>query len=82
MRLIDVDAFLNYIVFHTDLPGDAKEAIEDEIENFPIIELKTGKWVMKTDRRRNTYGECSNCGFMNYAGHTNFCPECGAMMEK
>lgn len=38
MRLIDADALINRIVFHSDLPGDQKEVFEDEINAEPTIE--------------------------------------------
>lgn len=44
-------------------------------------ERKTGKWIMSHDKTAKLYGECSNCGMRNYAGCTNYCPDCGAKME-
>lgn len=38
MRLIDADALINRIVFHTDWPVDEKEAFEDEINAEPTVE--------------------------------------------
>lgn len=52
MRLIDADALINRIVFHSDLPGDQKEVFEDEINAEPSIEpeRKKGKWIPCSER--------------------------------
>ena len=36
-RLIDADAFVNTVVFHTNLPADTKEFIEDLIGIAPTV---------------------------------------------
>lgn len=46
MRLIDADALMNRIVFHTDLSQDMKELVEDEIENAPTIP----QWIPCSER--------------------------------
>ena len=38
MRMIDGDALINRIVFHSDLPFDQKEAFEDEINAEPSVQ--------------------------------------------
>lgn len=38
MRLIDADKLVNRIVFHTNLPTEIKEEMEDEIEDAPTID--------------------------------------------
>lgn len=44
-------------------------------------EQKTGHWLIKQDQNGSTYGECSQCHSIQYAGHTPYCPNCGAKME-
>lgn len=44
-------------------------------------ERKTGHWLVKQDHNGSTYGECSQCHGIQYAGHTPYCPYCGARME-
>ena len=89
-RLIDADALINRIVFHTDWPTDEKEAFEDEINAAPTItpERETGKWERHYSRP-NVYADlcwhCSECGYessYSWANHYNFCPNCGSKMEK
>ena len=59
-----------------------KQIIRD-IEQMPSVtpERQTGKWIEYQERKKQIYAECSNCGFKNYAGILNYCPECGAKME-
>ena len=44
MRLIDADALINRIVFHSDLPGDQKEVFEDEINAERPVQLEQ-RWI-------------------------------------
>ena len=41
-----------------------------------------GKWINQIDINGNTYGRCSICGMRQYAGQLNYCPDCGAMMQR
>lgn len=52
MRMIDADALINRIVFHSDLSFDQKEAFEDEINAEPTIELERDKekWIPCSER--------------------------------
>ena len=90
MRLINADALINRIVFHTDWPVDEKEAFEDEINAEPTIEpeQKKGKWV-RHDEVKNVYGgiciECSECGekyVVQYIEYEKYCRNCGADMRE
>ena len=38
MRTIDADTLVNRIVFHTDMPSEYKEQVEDTISDMPTIE--------------------------------------------
>jgi len=93
MRMIDADALINRIVFHSDLPGDQKEVFEDEINAEPSIEpeRKKGKWNFIGD---NMF-ECTYCGVVYTTQQLNglrnydvdpyapkFCPNCGADMRE
>lgn len=42
IRLIDADALVHKIVFHTDMPYEVEEAIEDIINDAPTIEQR---WI-------------------------------------
>ena len=68
-----------------------KEAVERFKEEYEI-EPKRGEWIDKgwkgdwqfeTDGRGNCWYEyeCSECGFRNKGGKSNFCPNCGARMK-
>ena len=51
MRLIDADALINRIVFHSNLSGDQKEVFEDEINALPsaqpeVIHCKDCKYYL------------------------------------
>ena len=79
-RLIDADALIE------DIDGDLTDSIAEgraieKIMNAPTIEeRKKGKWI---DERDLT---CSVCGFEcddpYYLGDANYCPNCGARMER
>ena len=88
MRLIDADALINRVVFHTDWSPDEKEAFEDEVNSEPTVEpeRKAGEWIPVEDRE-TPYGllmECSKCKnriIINDALEHNYCSECGADMR-
>ena len=43
-----------------------------------------GDWQFETDGRGNCWHEyeCSECGFHNKGGKSNYCPHCGAYMKE
>lgn len=43
---------------------------------------RRGKWEKRTDKEGRTYGACSACGAIQYAGLTRFCHNCGADMRQ
>ena len=68
------------------------ENVLASIPSADVIEPKRGKWIDKgwkgdwqfeTDGRGNCWYEyeCSECGFRNKGGKTNFCPNCGCDMR-
>ena len=52
MRLIDADALINRIVFHSDLPGDQKEVFEDEINAEQPVQPEP-HWIPCSERLPN-----------------------------
>lgn len=60
MRTIDADALINRIVFHTDIPSEYKEQVEDTISDMPTIETEPHwipiKWHYITDEEREESG--------------------------
>ena len=57
---------------------DLRELLAD-IEVLPSAE-RVGKWITKP----NIYGVvyCSECDFELHINNTNYCPNCGARMER
>lgn len=61
----------------------------DTINAIPTAELKVGKWI--DDEEYNTkygyyFAHCSECGYQmdvhENRGYHNYCPNCGAKMER
>ena len=54
---------------------DARKVLE-------LLKERTGRWVEEPDRVRHWH--CSECGFVEgvVCGMENYCPNCGAKMEK
>lgn len=91
----ECDIYVCYRTWHGD-PGDefcglTKKSVKYKTkpEWCPLSEVperKTGKWLLYAQRDGiETGSECSQCGYHIYIppqyGH-NFCPNCGATMEK
>ena len=57
---------------------DAKQII---INAPSVSDRPQGEWIIEIDANNYTYGRCSICGMRQYAGHLNFCPNCGADMR-
>lgn len=84
MRLIDANAIIKKIKERN--PDDV--SYEDAwaitcIEHAPTIdpERKTGKWIV-SHVPGSMLWECNQCGFDCGAHSFNFCPMCGAKMER
>lgn len=64
--------------------------IMDAIDSIPTAEPKVGKWIEKEDGLEGQYWDCSVCGIswaFNDSGTpsehgVNYCPNCGAKMER
>ena len=87
-RLTDADALYTELVKMKDF-GEltAKKAIR-VVEKAPTIDaepVRHGKWIPHEDEDGERYGDnCSECGewYVMPYGKTNFCPHCGARMDK
>ena len=66
--------------------------ITQALVQVPFVPPKRGEWIDKgwkgdwqfeTDGRGNCWHEyeCSECGFHNKGGKSNYCPNCGAKMK-
>ena len=88
MRLIDADALKEYIdtqdtrIFYG---CTIAEAVKTLIDEMPSVESKTGRWVQDDPFIKPI---CSECGETCVGLHgfdyslTDYCPHCGAKMEK
>lgn len=80
MRLVNID---NIKWRHT---GHGVPCIyKEDVDNLPIININVGKWIHCNDDK-NDWLECSNCrygseGEVKYGEETNYCPNCGLIME-
>lgn len=80
MRLIDADALKKHYSWWGDYPEEAPERAEEKkifdtiIDLQPTVETRRGKWIDDN---------CSECGQYVYRGDMrNYCPNCGARMDK
>lgn len=68
----------------------ALEMVKSSIEMLPTAEPKVGRWIEKEDGLEGQYWDCSVCGIswaFNDSGTpsehgVNYCPNCGAKMER
>lgn len=78
---IDKQAFLNYI-----RGTNRYFTVKSDIESFPIADVAPvvyGHWETNSDRPDSLICSVCNCGFdmWKHDSH-NFCPNCGARMNK
>ena len=59
------------------------------IEDADVVEVRHGEWIIKTDDYDNEYMMCSCCKDEFYPvdadtvdSTTNYCPNCGAKMDR
>lgn len=85
MRLIDKDRLLKKAVTIQEMDSDRYKIYEhkvvfiEDIENAPVV--RPGRAEATWEPDGNGAFVCSNCGKLNYAGLTNFCPTCGARTD-
>ncbi len=86
MRMIDADVLrdnLQALAYDdwnqgvTTSWADAYSEFADMVEEMPTIERKTGRWIDMDD-----HVMCSCCGATHYGADKNYCPNCGAWMER
>ena len=74
MRTIDADALVNRIVFHTDMPSEYKEQVEDTISDMPTIEPEP-QWILVSERlpdaEKKIYWVCTDSGYQCQCRWTN-----------
>jgi len=78
LSLIDEDAYATKIIIHNHMMN-----FKDVIKDLPAVRLEvpTGRWTVKKMGDTSWY-YCSNCGDWNTYGRSDYCPLCGAKMEK
>lgn len=60
-----------------------KEMYNEAVKALEELEKRgEGEWIVGKDEHGVTCGHCSHCGMVNYAGKTNYCPNCGAKMTE
>lgn len=83
MRLIDADELIEFLKKVTITDGITFETgfkqILTDIKNQPTVEPVRGEWVAV---EFGMFFECSNCGYLTDYKLTNYCPDCGAVMQK
>ena len=61
----------------------AKAMYNEAVKALEELEKRgEGKWIVEKDEHGVTRGRCLKCGMVQYAGYTNFCPNCGAKMTE
>lgn len=56
--------------------------IKEAINSIPTAEPKEGEWIDKTEEKGWPIAECSVCGSRQGMFWMNYCPDCGAKMER
>lgn len=85
MRLIDADALPRQTqIFEFNGKRMENEIVNAKsIDNAPTIDAVPvwhGRWI---DRRYGGSKRCSECGYIwTDFGYPNYCPDCGARMDK
>lgn len=86
MRLIDADALIEHLQKDPLFPLVEKYGLTGVIETRPTIDpVKHGRWIREWDMRGNisdVVWSCSLCGKPKQWYTTNYCPNCGAKMDR
>ena len=61
--------------------GSWRDSFLKLVEYFSIMLEQSKNGIRAAWIKDNGYSVCGNCGFINILGHTNFCPECGSVMN-
>lgn len=86
MRPIDGDELVNVfpLDFHED-PTISMGRVRYIIGQMPTLHIRPviyARWLNYDENHESPYFICSNCGHTSTIGKTNYCPICGAKMEK
>ena len=81
-----VISLLKSLAYDKDMSDEATTAVcmvWCGIDRMPAVDaepVRHGWWI----RQDNTFTRymCSECESKNHAGHENYCPNCGAKMDK
>lgn len=65
------------LITQCDKEGYVRPVYEIEVDEAEAEPIKHGHWI-----ERNFWRECSVCGSHQLAINFNYCPNCGAKMEK
>lgn len=79
-RLAALDALSNHYEVGNQTQNEAVRDCENIIMQLPTIEPKKGKWEVVDEEEPRWYG-CSLCKKMA-RWPFNYCPNCGARMER
>lgn len=83
-RLVDADDLMSWseTVSLTDDGGIDINDFEEKLKSIPTIDaepVRHGKWFEYPIA--DGMNQCSVCGFLRF-GESNYCPNCGARMDK
>lgn len=93
MRLIDADAFAEYLdkrMTYGAMEGKnrayckgVRDAIKDvnEQPTIDVVERKKGTWIYQLRDSENDEYRCSVCSYPSGYNY-DYCPHCGSCMEK
>ena len=97
-RYADVEKIENLLVRGIDECGDAIVSLRDvrramaQAKNDDVQEVRHGMWVLPQKKGcltydESAYKECSECGEVTFLaktkyGQMNYCPNCGAKMDR
>lgn len=84
-RLTDADMCIAKI---KELPvtydAETVQRCIEVVSNAPTIDavpVKRGHWIEKSTGGEY-FDRCSECGYIEWGAPNNYCPECGARMDK
>ena len=91
MRLIDADNIIHALETFADIEHgnhhfmygiESAKEIVTESETIDAVPVVRGEWVKKSSEEAETLALCSKCSYpISWWHKTNYCPNCGALME-